>query len=83
MQIETPHVHLLHGSPEITLPRFTHEQDYDVCFLGALTHRRGFAALVGTLTERLLEGLECDCVVVKSATYESPYRHGVILAAVV
>jgi universal stress protein E len=72
--VPAPSVHLLHGEPAQTLPRFVAERDYDVLFVGALAHRRALAALVGTLTERLLEHLQCDCVVVKLESYSSPFR---------
>jgi hypothetical protein len=40
--------------------------------LGALTHRPGVTAQVGTLTSKLIEALECDFLLVKPATYHCP-----------
>ncbi|MGB8327965.1 MAG: universal stress protein [Steroidobacteraceae bacterium] len=64
-RVEPERIHRLQGAPEVTLPRFLTDQDYDVLFLGALTHRKGYTTLVGSLTERLLERLACDLVVIK------------------
>ena len=58
-------VHILDGDPERTLPNFARQHDYDVLVLGALTDRRGDVQLVGTLTEKLMEAIDCDFVLVK------------------
>jgi universal stress protein E len=71
-RVDAEHVRLLCGEPAQTLPRFVSEHDYDVLALGALTHRRALAALVGTLTRSLLDTLECDFVLVKPASYRCP-----------
>jgi universal stress protein E len=81
IHVDPPHVHLLRGRPEQTLPRFTDAQDYDLFILGALTHQRSFSTLVGTLTERLIEGLNCDCVLLKPEDYDAPFRESRVLAA--
>jgi universal stress protein E len=65
-------VHVLPGEPEVTLPAFTAQRRYDVLVLGALTHRGDLAALVGTLTNKLVDVLECDFVLVKPGTYSCP-----------
>jgi universal stress protein E len=71
-RVDAANVQLLDGEPAETLPRFVSEHEYDVLALGALTHRRALAALVGTLTGRLLDTLECDFVLVKPASYACP-----------
>ena len=58
-------VHVIPGEPAQTLPRFAAGR-YDLFVMGALTHRKTPAALVGTLTGRLLETLDCDFVLVKT-----------------
>lgn len=63
------HVHVLEGEPETTLPRFAGSQGYDVLILGALSHRKGVADLVGTLTSKLVDALDCDLVLVKPGAY--------------
>ena len=68
----TPHVHTLAGNPEVSLPGFTKRRDYDAILLGALPHRPGYTAQVGTLTSRLLDALDCDFVLVKPPRYRSP-----------
>ena len=65
-------VHLLVGQPEQTLPAFAGRHVYDVLVLGALTHRKGPTELVGSLTSRLVDVLDCDFVLVKPDTYRSP-----------
>ncbi len=63
--IEAQHVHVLSGDPELTLPDFAARHHYDAVVLGGLTHRKGVSALVGTLTSKLVEALECDFILVK------------------
>ena len=67
-------VHVLSGAAEQTLPLFAAGRDYDVFIMGALTHRKELSALVGTLTARLIETLDCDFVLVKPSSYRSPVR---------
>jgi len=66
-----PTIHVLVGTPEVSLPRFAKGRSYDAMLLGALTHRPGVTAQVGTLTSRLVEALECDFVLVKPTAYHS------------
>jgi len=56
---------ILAGNPEVSLPGFAQRRSYDAMFLGALTHRPGYTAQVGTLTSRLVDALDCDFVLVK------------------
>jgi universal stress protein E len=70
--VDAERVHVLSGSPEQALPMFAAERDYDVLVMGALTHRKGLASLVGTLTGKLVEFLDCDFVLVKPSTYRCP-----------
>src|SRR5581483_6032132 len=60
------HVHMLDGPPEMTLPAFVAQRDYDVLLMGALTHRPGAVALVGTLTSRLVDTIPCDFILIKA-----------------
>ncbi len=69
-RIGAEHVHVLSGDPDVTLPDFAAEQRYDALVLGALTHRKGIAALVGTLTGRLVDVLDCDFILVKSDPHD-------------
>ena len=59
-------IHVLNGEPEEILPAFAAERDYDVLVMGALTRRPGAVALVGTLTSKLVDTIDCDFVLVKS-----------------
>lgn len=63
--IPDPRVRMVAGEPAAELPRLAAREGYDLMLLGALTHRRGVATLVGTLTSRLVETLECDFILVK------------------
>ena len=64
-------VHVLSGAAEQSLPAFAADRNYDVLVMGALTHRKGLSALVGTLTAKLIETLDCDFVLVKPSTYRT------------
>jgi universal stress protein E len=64
--------HVLVGEADETLPAFAAQQDYDLVFLGALTRQHGASTLIGTLTSRLVDALECDFVLVKSDSYVTP-----------
>lgn len=56
---------ILDGKAEEALPAFVAERDYDAVVMGALTHRPGVVALVGTLTSKLVDTAACDFVLVK------------------
>jgi universal stress protein E len=64
-RVGSERLHVLHGEAEDTLPGFAARRPYDVLILGALTRRKGLAALMGTLTSKLVDALECDFVLVK------------------
>jgi len=68
----TPEVHVLAGTPEVSLPGFAKRRSYDAMLLGALTHRPGVTAQVGTLTSKLVGALECDFILVKPSAYSCP-----------
>jgi universal stress protein E len=63
---------LLDGAAEDTLPKFAGAKEFDVLVMGALTRRRGLSTLVGTLTSKLVDALECDFVLVKPANFACP-----------
>lgn len=70
------HIEIVSGKPEQMLPTFVHEHGTDVLVLGALSHRAGEGAgLVGTLTETLIERLDCDFLLVRP---ESSVRSDVL-----
>lgn len=58
--------HLLEGDADEVLPRFCAEQGYDVLVMGALARRVGVAPVVGSLTSKLIERLDCDIILVKA-----------------
>jgi universal stress protein E len=70
--IKDENVHVLEGEPEETLAGFASQRNYDALVLGALTHRKGAAALVGTLTSKLVDALACDFILVKPGAYACP-----------
>lgn len=63
---------VLAGEADDTLPQFAAGQGYDLIVLGALTRRRGPSTLMGTLTSRLVDAMDCDFVLVKSGSYPGP-----------
>jgi len=64
-------VHVLMGDANDVLPTFAAGRGYDAVIMGALTHREGLSALVGTLTSKLVESLGCDFVLVKPESYHT------------
>ena len=71
-QVEARELHLVLGEPASVMPAFAARRRYDLVVLGALTHRKALTALVGTLTGRLIDSLDCDFLLVKSPSYRSP-----------
>jgi universal stress protein E len=65
-------IRTLVGDPATTVPAFGAEQRPDVLVLGALTHRRGLTAMVGTLTGELMNTLDCDFLLVRPSGFVSP-----------
>jgi universal stress protein E len=73
--------HVLEGTAEDTLPDFAVRRGYDLVILGALTRRRGLSALVGTLTSKLVDALDCDFVLVKADSFVSPVAEPLLAAS--
>lgn len=65
-QIGSNHVHMFTGDAATVLPAFAGAQRYDVLALGALSHKRSLVALVGTLTGRLVDSVDCDFLLVRA-----------------
>jgi universal stress protein E len=61
---------LLAGAPEQTLPQLVRDGNVDVMVLGALSRRIGaHGDTVGTLTEALIESLDCDFLLVRDSAH--------------
>lgn len=73
-EVATGEVHVLAGDPETVLLEFAAQRRYDVVLLGALGHQRASAALVGSLTAKLVDGLVCDFILLKPGSYVCPVR---------
>jgi universal stress protein E len=69
--LQASRVHVLSGVAEQALPAFAADRNYDAFIMGALTHRKGLSAQVGTLTAKLIETLDCDFVLVKPSGYRT------------
>lgn len=80
-RIAGEHTYLLHGEATHTIPNFISRNACDVLVLGALSHRNDLAALMGTLTARLMDELECDFVLVKSESDACRLASGATIAA--
>lgn len=65
-KVSPKQVHILSGEPDDVLPGFASRSDYDVVVLGTLTHRKRLANLVGKLTGRVADALDCDLLLVRS-----------------
>jgi len=64
-QLDRQKVYALSGDPGAQLLAFANGGEYDILALGALTHRLGLVALVGTLTTHLADGFSGDLLLVK------------------
>ena len=64
----------LTGDPAATLPEFAAKQHSDVLVLGALTHQTQPHALVGTLTRKLMDTVNCDFLLLRPGRFEFPVR---------
>jgi universal stress protein E len=62
------------GNPDSVLPEIIAQKRYDVVALGALTHRKGLAALAGALTSRLVDAAESDFILVRPQEQSSNPR---------
>lgn len=63
--IGKPRTHLLQGFAEETLPRFVDENAVDLLLMGAIARGHLDTALIGHTAERVLEGVNCDLLVLK------------------
>jgi universal stress protein E len=63
--LEGVECHVIAGEPADALRELSVRRNFDLIVLGALTHRKTLAALVGTLTGRLIESLDTDFLLVK------------------
>ena len=64
----------LTGDPAATLSTFAAKQHSDVLVLGALTHSTHPTTLVGTLTRKLMDTLDCDFLLLRPGRFEFPVR---------
>ena len=60
-------LHLIDGEPAVALTEFAAACHYDLIVLGALTHRKALAALLGAVTGHLIDTIESDFLLVKPA----------------
>jgi universal stress protein E len=72
--VEPSEIFVIGGEPAAVIPQFAASHAYDLLVLGALTHRKALAVLVGTLTGQLLETLDSDILLVRSPSCRSPVR---------
>lgn len=63
--IAKPRTHLLQGFAEETLPRFVEDNAVDLLVMGAIARGHLDTALIGHTAERVLEGVDCDLLVLK------------------
>lgn len=70
--IDAEHRHMLHGFAEDTLPCFVEKRHIDLLIMGAIRRGELENALIGHTAERVLEGVECDLLVVKPESPTAP-----------
>lgn len=63
--VAKPRTHLLQGFAEETLPRFVEDNGVDLLLMGAIARGHLDTALIGHTAERVLEGVDCDLLVIK------------------
>jgi universal stress protein E len=63
---------LLAGSPSEALVEFVHASGIDLLVMGAFARGWMYNVLVGSTTERILDLLPCDVLVMKPASFECP-----------
>lgn len=70
--VDPAHAHLLQGFAEETLPRYVAEQQVDLLVMGAIARGHLDTALIGHTAERVLEGVDCDLLVLKPQAAPAP-----------
>lgn len=70
--IDPAHAHLLQGFAEETLPRFVADNQIDLLLMGAIARGHLDTALIGHTAERVLEGVDCDLLVLKPQAAPDP-----------
>jgi len=65
-------IQVLAGDSATAMADLGVEQHHDVLVLGALTHRKGPTALVGTFTGELMNTLACDFLLLRPSDFVSP-----------
>jgi universal stress protein E len=63
------------GTPAEALVRFVRQHDIDLLVMGAYARGWMYNVLVGSTTERVLDLLPCDVLVMKPASFECPIRY--------
>lgn len=66
--------HLLIGAPTEALPCFVREKEIDLLVMGAFARGWMYNVLVGSTTERVLDVLPCDVLVMKPASFRCPLQ---------
>lgn len=66
--------HLIPGSPSDALLTFVRQYNIDLLVMGAYARGWVYNVAVGSTTERLLDFLPCDVLVMKPASFECPLR---------
>jgi universal stress protein E len=61
--------HICAGDPLRMLPMVARNKSYDIVVLGALTHQKTLSAMVGSVTGKMLDALDCDFLLVKPAAH--------------
>jgi universal stress protein E len=66
--------HLVAGAPSEALLRFVRQNNIDLLVMGAYARGWVYNVMVGSTTERILDLLPCDVLVLKPASFECPLR---------
>lgn len=63
---------LVRGNPIAQLPKLANEQGASVVVMGAVSRRGLQRVFIGNTAERVIDGLDCDVLVVKPRGFKSP-----------
>jgi universal stress protein E len=73
-RVPPPHRHLLAGPPADALVSFVQRQKIDLLVMGSYSRGWVYNVMVGSTTERILDLLPCDVLVMKPASFECPLQ---------
>lgn len=72
--IPTGNRHLTEEAPEFALSEIAHDLQADITVMGAISRSRLAGIFIGSTTEKVLDFLECDVLIVKPDNFQTPVK---------